>query len=293
MKAEEVIETRNHMFNLFLAVFPVIFLINAIFILLIHGVVFSTSKKDDYPPLVSNVGWLGLLILSLCSLLMLSPTRCKYLDPSFLFPIWYYRAVCFFLWKKGCPKSLLVLFSLLFRGGSDFTCWMNSPAGSDVSNWRQYLNLSEGSANATPEASTSQNHGIDQEEVFAAPPAPVQPAGQEDLRGGAPAEIVEPTSVHPPLPLSEQIQIQLKDYLSRPELGVNAPKKSFLNRTLNTRLNMSEMTDPEKHFLLALIKEHQRDLETSKSELPELNKRSAGNHLVEEFQRWKRQRHHE
>ena len=40
---------------------PEIFIINATFILLIHGVVFSTSKKDDYPPLVSNVGWLGLL----------------------------------------------------------------------------------------------------------------------------------------------------------------------------------------------------------------------------------------
>ncbi|KAK8681193.1 hypothetical protein V6N13_053600 [Hibiscus sabdariffa] len=34
---------------------------NATSILLIHGVVFSTSKKYDYPPLVSNVGWLGLL----------------------------------------------------------------------------------------------------------------------------------------------------------------------------------------------------------------------------------------
>nr|AUT19996.1 NADH dehydrogenase subunit 2 [Oryza coarctata] len=45
------------MFNLFLAVSPEIFIINATFILLIHGVVFSTSKKDDYPPLVSNVGW--------------------------------------------------------------------------------------------------------------------------------------------------------------------------------------------------------------------------------------------
>jgi NADH-ubiquinone oxidoreductase chain 2 len=49
------------MFNLFLAVSPEIFIINATFILLIHGVVFSTSKKYDYPPLVSNVGWLGLL----------------------------------------------------------------------------------------------------------------------------------------------------------------------------------------------------------------------------------------
>ncbi|PIA32719.1 hypothetical protein AQUCO_04400131v1 [Aquilegia coerulea] len=50
------------MFNLFLAVSPEIFLINATFILLIHGVVFSTSKKDDYPPLVSNVGFLRYLI---------------------------------------------------------------------------------------------------------------------------------------------------------------------------------------------------------------------------------------
>jgi len=49
-----------HMFNLFPAVFPEIFPINATLILLIHGVVFSTSKKYDYPPSASNVGWLGL-----------------------------------------------------------------------------------------------------------------------------------------------------------------------------------------------------------------------------------------
>nr|WOH22569.1 NADH dehydrogenase subunit 2 [Gastrodia javanica] len=47
------------MFNLFLAVSPEIFLINTTFILLIHGVFFSKKKKEDYPPLVSNVGWLG------------------------------------------------------------------------------------------------------------------------------------------------------------------------------------------------------------------------------------------
>nr|WEU53159.1 NADH dehydrogenase subunit 2 [Dracaena sp. C6AG20210925]WEU53194.1 NADH dehydrogenase subunit 2 [Dracaena sp. CZ2NM20220705] len=58
------------MFNLFLAVSPEIFIINATFILLIHGVVFSTSKKDDYPPSVSNVGWLGLL--SVITLLLLA-----------------------------------------------------------------------------------------------------------------------------------------------------------------------------------------------------------------------------
>ena len=63
MKAEfvRILPHPSHMFNLFLAVSPEIFLINATFILLIHGVVFSTSKKDSYPPLVSNVGWLGLL----------------------------------------------------------------------------------------------------------------------------------------------------------------------------------------------------------------------------------------
>ena len=49
-----------HMFNLFPAVFPEIFPINATLILLIHGVVFSTSKKYDYPPSASIVGWLGL-----------------------------------------------------------------------------------------------------------------------------------------------------------------------------------------------------------------------------------------
>nr|YP_010438371.1 NADH dehydrogenase subunit 2 [Prunus salicina]UTB64906.1 NADH dehydrogenase subunit 2 [Prunus salicina] len=58
------------MFNLFLAVSPEIFIINATFILLIHGVVFSTSKKYDYPPLVSNVGWLGLLSVLITLLLL-------------------------------------------------------------------------------------------------------------------------------------------------------------------------------------------------------------------------------
>nr|YP_010585294.1 NADH dehydrogenase subunit 2 [Kandelia obovata]YP_010585295.1 NADH dehydrogenase subunit 2 [Kandelia obovata]UZU71453.1 NADH dehydrogenase subunit 2 [Kandelia obovata]UZU71454.1 NADH dehydrogenase subunit 2 [Kandelia obovata] len=56
------------MFNLFLAVSPEIFIINATSILLIHGVVFSTSKKYDYPPLVSNVGWLGLLSVTIAHL---------------------------------------------------------------------------------------------------------------------------------------------------------------------------------------------------------------------------------
>ncbi|KAG4157920.1 hypothetical protein ERO13_D02G091950v2 [Gossypium hirsutum] len=59
MKAE-FIRILPHV-QFFLAVSPKIFIINATSILLIHGVVFSTSKKYDYPPLVSNMGWLGLL----------------------------------------------------------------------------------------------------------------------------------------------------------------------------------------------------------------------------------------
>nr|UTM92025.1 NADH dehydrogenase subunit 2 [Gastrodia dyeriana] len=58
------------MFNLFLAVSPEIFLINTTLILLIHGVFFSQKKKDDYPPLVSNVGWLGLLSVLITLLLL-------------------------------------------------------------------------------------------------------------------------------------------------------------------------------------------------------------------------------
>jgi NADH-ubiquinone oxidoreductase chain 2 len=45
----------------FLAPFLEIFLINATIILLIYGVVLSTFKKYDYPSLVHNVSWLGLL----------------------------------------------------------------------------------------------------------------------------------------------------------------------------------------------------------------------------------------
>jgi NADH-ubiquinone oxidoreductase chain 2 len=45
----------------FLAPFSKIFLINATIILHICGVVLSTFKKYDYPLLVRNVSWLGLL----------------------------------------------------------------------------------------------------------------------------------------------------------------------------------------------------------------------------------------
>jgi NADH-ubiquinone oxidoreductase chain 2 len=45
----------------FFTPFPEIFLINATIILLVYGVVLSTSKNYDYPPLVRNVSWLGLL----------------------------------------------------------------------------------------------------------------------------------------------------------------------------------------------------------------------------------------
>jgi NADH-ubiquinone oxidoreductase chain 2 len=47
--------------HVFLAPFLEIFLINATIILLIYGVVLSTSKKYDYPLLMRNVSWLGVL----------------------------------------------------------------------------------------------------------------------------------------------------------------------------------------------------------------------------------------
>jgi len=53
-------QRQRNRFNLVLAISLEIFIINATSIMLIHGVIFSTSKKYDYPPLVSNVGWLEL-----------------------------------------------------------------------------------------------------------------------------------------------------------------------------------------------------------------------------------------
>lgn len=55
--------------NDFIALLPEIFLIHAALILLIYGVVFSTSKRLNYPPLVRNVAWLGLL--SICITIVL------------------------------------------------------------------------------------------------------------------------------------------------------------------------------------------------------------------------------
>nr|QXT44710.1 NADH dehydrogenase subunit 2 [Nitellopsis obtusa] len=58
--------------NDFLAIFPEIFLINATILLLIYGVILSTSKRYDYPPLVRNVGWLGLLSVLMTILLLIN-----------------------------------------------------------------------------------------------------------------------------------------------------------------------------------------------------------------------------
>nr|YP_009227131.1 NADH dehydrogense subunit 2 [Welwitschia mirabilis]AMA21015.1 NADH dehydrogense subunit 2 [Welwitschia mirabilis] len=67
------------MFNLINAVFPEIFLINATLILLIYGVVFSTSSLYDYPPLASNVGWLGLLSVLITILLLAAGAPLRYI----------------------------------------------------------------------------------------------------------------------------------------------------------------------------------------------------------------------
>ncbi len=58
--------------NDFIALLPEIFLIHVTVLLLIYGVVFSTSKSHHYPPLVRNVAWLGLLAILITIALMVS-----------------------------------------------------------------------------------------------------------------------------------------------------------------------------------------------------------------------------
>nr|ACI02101.1 NADH dehydrogenase subunit 2 [Isoetes engelmannii] len=54
--------------------FPEILPTNTTLIPLIHGVVFSTYEKHDYPSLVRNVGWLGLLSVLITILLVAADT---------------------------------------------------------------------------------------------------------------------------------------------------------------------------------------------------------------------------
>jgi proton-translocating NADH-quinone oxidoreductase chain N len=56
--------------NDFLGLLPEIFLMSATIILLIYGAVFSTSKQYNYPPLVRNVAWLGLLSIVVTTMLV-------------------------------------------------------------------------------------------------------------------------------------------------------------------------------------------------------------------------------
>jgi NADH:ubiquinone oxidoreductase subunit 2 (subunit N) len=57
--------------NDFKSIFPELFLVLAILVLLIYGVVYSTSKQKKYPLLVGNIGWLGVFSLFLTIVLLL------------------------------------------------------------------------------------------------------------------------------------------------------------------------------------------------------------------------------
>lgn len=62
--------------NDFQAVFPELFLISATILLLIYGVVLSTSNRYDYPVLVGNLSWLGIFSLGFTFVLLIqSPFR--------------------------------------------------------------------------------------------------------------------------------------------------------------------------------------------------------------------------
>ncbi len=55
---------KNHLFdNDFKALFPEIFLVFAAIFLLLYGVIYSTSKQKNYPILLVNISYLGLLAL--------------------------------------------------------------------------------------------------------------------------------------------------------------------------------------------------------------------------------------
>ena len=55
-----------------LAILPEIFLCCATILLLMYGAFFSTSERYGYPPLASNIGWLGLLTVLITLLLTVS-----------------------------------------------------------------------------------------------------------------------------------------------------------------------------------------------------------------------------
>nr|QGN73906.1 NADH dehydrogenase subunit 2 [prasinophyte sp. MBIC10622] len=57
--------------NDLLALLPEVFLITSAIILLMYGVIWSTSQAHGYPILITNVGWLSLFVLSVAGLLVL------------------------------------------------------------------------------------------------------------------------------------------------------------------------------------------------------------------------------
>lgn len=58
--------------NDFQAVFPELFLVTATIVLLVYGVLLSTSNRYDYPILIGNVSWLGVFSLGFAFLLLIS-----------------------------------------------------------------------------------------------------------------------------------------------------------------------------------------------------------------------------
>ncbi len=57
--------------NDFKGIFAELFLVYNILLLLIYGVILSTSKEKKYPLLIGNIGWLGLLTLFLTFVLLI------------------------------------------------------------------------------------------------------------------------------------------------------------------------------------------------------------------------------
>lgn len=180
------------MFNLFLAVSPEIFIINATFILLIHGVVFSTSKKDDYPPLVSNVGWLGLL--SVANLVCLGSAD----------------QITFFLGARALSLFLPIPLRPLARCVLCLSGQESPPGGSESgsltsSAWWERI-YSDSSAPNQGEATSNKPTG----EQAGPSHQGDNPADPEDNDGPRAAQ-----PVLPPVPTVEEVKARMRDFFDR------------------------------------------------------------------------------
>jgi hypothetical protein len=121
---------------------------------------------------------------------------------------------------------------------------------------------------------------VDQEELFAAPPAPVQPAGQEDIRGGILQLVSEPAG---PLELPT-MKKNMEGFFRHFESRRTTPTQT-VNKWLWTEFSLDQSQADERESILAAI-------EQIKTQYPQdsLSPAQAKDILHEEVNRWLKER---